>query len=916
MNTKGQILLPIITLLCLAGFIGSYLFPNEVLDTYAVNATEEEGDTQQIHWLLSADDEVEYRMKTDGRTMKGIQIGISLPEAVPANTNLSYRLYKEGALLYEGAYDLSTCLDGQYPYLPFEGADASGELRIVFSCSAASESGTQVGIFCNHKTDPDGETVIAGEPSDLALKVYYIYSHDTYPFLYDARVLTFLFFAASCVADLSFLKKKKEEREPGEEDKREKKHLSPDPKAIVRWALIVLCTGLLAVCLDVIFFNLHSLSGTYETELTAETFSMEDSYVYLSDQEMYELEVAQENERIMAEYEGRTYEEVLPEGYEKRDGKIAKKCKAYELTYELPEARYIRKLAFYAPVTDAAGISVDLFSDGEKVADGMYCSVSPALGAGVMNVGKSGDRVTIGFLASDEIKEEDIRLAVSNKLRIEPVRVLFFFTCLFCLCLLFVRRDKEGARKPEWIFAISAFLCGGILILGIGTNQVGFDEYVHAKAAYALSFGSTIETTEAAMEMGGNLLPYYNNPEERDLVYAYLDEMNDPNVIAPNISHQSRLPRTETRVYYPMAAGFYVGRMLHLSFADMVALAKFGNLICYIAIVCFAIKLAEAYPLVVMAIGLLPNNIFIASELSYDALVTSCLLLGYVLLLNEFLQPNRRLRPWRLAAMLFVFEVGCLSKPVYIFMACMLVFLPKHKFKNRLSEVLCKLAVVAFAGMMLYNIFRPTPVSGGDYQLVSNVIYSGDKRSVGTSTMGQIEYIMHNAVAYASLLLKEMFSMLGDYVLPYSKTLGVGGIGYVNYAYLGAAPFLVNYLMIAVGICTALTSDIRKRTKEAVGLAGLTKAQKALTHLMNFGVAAVVFTSMYVSYNAVGADTILGVQGRYFIPLFLPFLSTLFGCRQIGNEKVRQYIERGCVIVMIGLNLYMTWSMVVTAMNV
>ena len=39
--------------------------------------------------------------------------------------------------------------------------------------------------------------------------------------------------------------------------------------------------------------------------------------------------------------------------------------------------------------------------------------------------------------------------------------------------------------------------------------------------------------------------------------------------------------------------------------------------------------------MVVAGIGLLPNSIFIASALSYDALVTSCLLLGYVLLLNE-----------------------------------------------------------------------------------------------------------------------------------------------------------------------------------------------------------------------------------------------------------------------------------------
>ena len=175
---------------------------------------------------------------------------------------------------------------------------------------------------------------------------------------------------------------------------------------------------------------------------------------------------------------------------------------------------------------------------------------------------------------------------------------------------------------------------------------------------------------------------------------------------------------------------------------------------------------------------------------------------------------------------------------------------------------------------------------------------------------------MQNPLTYAALLLREMFTMLGDFVLPHIPKSDVGGIGFVNYAYLGAAPFFVNYLMILTGIWASGLSDIRKRTKEDLGFAALTCGQKWLTHIMNFGVAAVVFTSMYVSYNAVGADTILGVQGRYFIPLFLPFLSTLFGTVRIKNEKVKVYAERICVIVMVGCNLLMTYTMVIRAMNV
>ena len=114
--------------------------------------------------------------------------------------------------------------------------------------------------------------------------------------------------------------------------------------------------------------------------------------------------------------------------------------------------------------------------------------------------------------------------------------------------------------------------------------------------------------------------------EERELIEAYEDRVNDPDYIAPDIGHQTRLPRTETRVYYPMAAGFYLGRVLHAGFADMMELARLGNLLCYIFIVFFAVKKAKGYQMLVAAIGLLPNNIFVASSLSYDMLVNACLL--------------------------------------------------------------------------------------------------------------------------------------------------------------------------------------------------------------------------------------------------------------------------------------------------
>lgn len=110
------------------------------------------------------------------------------------------------------------------------------------------------------------------------------------------------------------------------------------------------------------------------------------------------------------------------------------------------------------------------------------------------------------------------------------------------------------------------------------------------------------------------------------------------------------------------------------------------------------------------------------------------------------------------------------------------------------------------------------------------------------------------------------------------------------------------------------------------------KTMGALTHLMNFGVVAIVFSSMYISYTPVGNPKILGVQGRYVIPLFLPFLSCFLGwgirkyektdqkglivkCRQRLSALPAVY-ERVVFGVMMVVSLWMTYHLIILTINV
>lgn len=119
---KAYVILPLITLFCLAGFIGSLLFPNKVLDTYVINMSEEEGDTEILLPLSHvAQRQVAYRVDTSERPMRGIQIGINKQGREITGSCLRYQVYAaektqkmdvaqitaKGQPLSDSLYDLS-----------------------------------------------------------------------------------------------------------------------------------------------------------------------------------------------------------------------------------------------------------------------------------------------------------------------------------------------------------------------------------------------------------------------------------------------------------------------------------------------------------------------------------------------------------------------------------------------------------------------------------------------------------------------------------------------------------------------------------------------------------------------------------------------------------------------------------------
>ena len=642
---------------------------------------------------------------------------------------------------------------------------------------------------------------------------------------------------------------------------------------LVKSAVILIVVIILSVLLDIIIFNSRALSNSYDGVTFGSgdmTMSTVDTAVPLSEEDSHAIEVDLENRKILAEYNGESdYDKSLPEGVFLKDGAYYKSLKKTEIELPLDSKRLVGKLEIDMVCDESAGFTVECVNEG-NIGKVHYLNIDPKIDCGIINVNEYADGLKLVLLSSDTTGLTDMSLIISNRVRLNLIRIFFFAACLLTLYFMLTpeKRVREFIRKkPEYLYLYLILSIGTCIIGAIGTNQISYDEQVHARAAHRLSFGTYMEITAIHYEMFAVDLPYFNTPEERTKIEAYEDYMNDPNVIAPNIGHQPRFRRAEERVYYPMSLGFFLGRKAGLSFAHTVELAKFFNLLAYALITFYAVKRAKGFKMVAAAVALIPNNVFLGAAFSYDCLVNSGMLLGTVLVLNIFTTEPDEKPDWKdMLILLLISVIGSLSKPVYIMIIIPLLFLSKKRFNSRIHEAVFKLALCGLIFFMIYNIFFPLPVAGGDYQLVGNSSFAGDKRNIGTSTLGQLSFILSNPIWYVMLVFKEMGLMLLSYTV---GAPGRGRLPYISFAYLGGAPFITNWLLILTGVFASAFSDVKKPFKKSV---------KLLLILTDIALTGVIFSTMYVSYTPVGSPEILGVQGRYFTSLFIYIFACLFGC--------------------------------------
>lgn len=426
----------------------------------------------------------------------------------------------------------------------------------------------------------------------------------------------------------------------------------------------------------------------------------------------------------------------------------------------------------------------------------------------------------------------------------------------------------DRSWTPERTFAWIALAMGLAFILPFPvTNLFSWDDEVHYRTANSLSYVTNAEqsasdrmiSTVYAMEDGfehdasfGRFYTDTSRWSDDDIVEFAQDftEQGNDNIVISDPGMSSVVARYASIGYVPCALGLWLGRLLHLPYALTFVLGRLANLIAYTVVTYYAIKLIPTKKVLLCVVALLPTNVFLAANYSYDPWLTSWLFLAVSLTIRE-IKSSDPLDASRWGLLLLTYFVALGPKAVYFPIIALLMLVPNAKFPSARQKRHYYAAAIAMALLIVGTFALNLLLTGGG---------AGDSRGgENVSTSGQVASVTQSPVDFLCTITSFLF---GEYLSLNNFAFAFTALSYIGYPselYPVSACLLVLFVVII-----ALVEGSERHDP----LAGIGKSLWTL-----FLCLATLFLSsvaLYLSFTSVGASTVAGMQPRYMLPLVFP----------------------------------------------
>jgi len=431
-----------------------------------------------------------------------------------------------------------------------------------------------------------------------------------------------------------------------------------------------------------------------------------------------------------------------------------------------------------------------------------------------------------------------------------------FVVLLFILIYFLIWRKKRKANEEHETdfcktaavyFVIAALLFGGLMAL-INPVTDTPDEPAHFSRAYYISTGHFSNPVKGEVSgIPSSLWQVIVQSRQEPLTLSktislYSHPITDSQQIA-NDSYELGMTGSYTFIsYIPQSMGILFCRLFNLPVWAFIYIPRLFNLLAYVSIVGFAIYLTPRYKNVIIAVSLLAMSVFLAASYSQDALINAVFVMFLAVYLKNKISDQSSISG--LVVMTLLLVVLILSKVTYCCFALLLLTLEyKHKKKSYLKYISF---VILVAVTLVYYYFSV-------YTQQSATTYLP---TISQDSGGQMQYILNSPFHFIALIVKNMFTNLDVYLGQLST------FGWLSYNTNILMPLTPIYLFL-IYILSSGEAEFKPTSKLVIVLSILAKI-------------FLISTALYLGFSGVASNSILGIQGRYFIPvlLLIPMLFT------------------------------------------
>ena len=419
--------------------------------------------------------------------------------------------------------------------------------------------------------------------------------------------------------------------------------------------------------------------------------------------------------------------------------------------------------------------------------------------------------------------------------------------------------------KIEYLYLIAAVVLGIIYFILIPEGQTP-DEFTHIETAYDVSnvvlgykHGSDIEMRKCDIDEEVLSADY-----RRGTYNVYVDQLLHDHSAGGETQMLGDTPLNTNRyLYYPAALGMIIGRLLKWGTVPTYFLGALLNYIVFVAIAFYSIKKIPFGKTMVFLFSILPITMQQVTSYSYDCGILALSVLMLAMTLRTAYEDDITIKDFIILGITTLL-IASVKNGAYFFMV-FLNIMPLLKFRKN-NKIYFRIIIGIIAAAMLTLLFP----------IINNIISSSNGGTLMNGYVSwadepgyTVSYLLHNPIILIEVCWNTFTMYFGDYIY---KMIG-GSLGWLN--------INLSWWIILTLIVTLFISAMKKQD-ETIDIRPWCRWLFAIIALYSIGCTA---AAMLLDWTPLSYTQILGIQGRYFLPILMPLLLIMRGnWIKIGNR--------------------------------